>query len=192
MDKNAYKEKLKGFNSTPKYKAEVDFLLKLMQPKSGEKILDYGCGLGNLVRKIRDEHKVDCFGYDVNNYREIEDEFLFRSSYFFKFDKVYFNHSIAHVPNIDQKLEDLKALLNPEAKIYIITPNKDWVLYGRKANYTPDPTVVGHFSLYELRNLLFTTGFNTLTLGQFGDMEPTAGAEVVNERLFIEAQWNGK
>jgi len=193
MDKNAYKEKLKQFNSTPKYKSEVDFLLRLMQPKQDEKILDYGCGLGNLVHRINSEFKANCFGYDVNNYREIDDEYLFKSNYFFKFDKVYMNHSIAHVPEIYNNLIYLKTLLKPEAKIYVITPNSDYLATLDNANYVPDPTVINHRSLLGWEGVFKECGFTVLNSGQFG--KTTVDKQLnsdINERLFIEAQWNGR
>jgi len=192
MTKDEYKEKLKQFNSTPKYKSEVDFLLRLMQPKEGEKILDYGCGLGNLVHEIRGRYGADARGYDIINYRENDDDFVFKSSYFFKFDKIYFMHSIAHLPSIGQKLIDLKDLLKVGTKLFIMTPNKDYLDCLSSANYKPDPTVVRHYYLDEWLGVFKEFGFEILNCGQFGDATGTSGDTVVNERLFIEAQWNGR
>lgn len=186
-----YKEKLKQFNSTPKYKTEIDFLLKLIQPKEREKILDYGCGLGNLVHKIRNEFNSECFGYDVNNYRENDDEYLFKSNYFFKFDKVYFMHSIAHVPEIEQKLLDLKLLLNPDAKIYVITPNKCYLDCLLNVVYAPDPTVIKHRYMHEWIDVFESAGFEIENIGQIGEFKIRKSTEV-NERLFLTAKWKSQ
>lgn len=178
-----YKAKLRQFNSTEKYRNELDFIVKLMAPLNGEKILDYGCGLGTAVRHIRNYSNADCFGYDVMNYRDEDDLSLFRNNYFFKFSKVFFLHSIAHVPEIEWKLQELKELLLPEAKVYVITPNKLWIEKLNKADYIPDPTVINHFYPIELEELFKNAGFKIITQGQFGQC--TGG---VNERLFLEAQ----
>ena len=184
VQREAYKSKLKQFNSTPKYNSELNFLSQLMTPIRGEKILDYGCGLGTAVRYFRDHFGADCFGFDVVNYREVDDLSLFRDKFFFKFDNVYFMHSIAHVPDIENKLEELKELLNPEAKIYVITPNRDWIEEVGVMNYIPDPTVIKHFNLIELITLFENEGFKTQTFGQFGAIKGR-----VNERLFLEVQF---
>ena len=178
-----YKAKLKQFNSTEKYKNELCFLGKLMLCRKGEKVLDYGCGLGTAVNYIREEYDADCFGYDVVNYREVDDVSLYRSQYFFKFNKVFFLHSIAHVPEIDRKLYDLKELLLPEAKIYVITLNKLWIEHINTPEYKPDLTVINHFYPIELEELFKNAGFKIITSGQFGQRTGN-----VNERLFLEAQ----
>lgn len=178
-----YKDKLRQFNSTAKYKTELDFLTRLINPLLGEKILDYGCGLGTAVRHLGTHSGADCFGYDVVNYREKDDLFLFRNQYFFKFSKIFFLHSLAHIPEIEWKLQDLKELLAPEAKVYVITPNKLWIEHINTPEYKPDPTVINHFYPIELEELFKNAGFKIITAGQFGQC--TGG---VNERLFLEAQ----
>ena len=178
-----YKAKLRQFNSTEKYKNELLFLGKLMSPKKGEKILDYGCGLGTAVVYLRNEYSADCFGYDIINYRDFDDLSIYRNQYFFKFSKVFFLHSIAHVPNIQWKLHELKELLLPEAKVYVITPNKLWIEHINTPEYKPDPTVINHFYPIELEELFKNAGFKIITAGQFGQCTGN-----VNERLFLEAQ----
>lgn len=185
MDRELYKERLRAFNATPKYKAELDFLLKLVAPIKGNKVLDYGCGLGTAVHYFNANMLIShCFGYDVRNYRDQDDEFLFRQSFSFKFDKVFFLHSIAHIPDIYDKLEELKTLLNPGAKIYVITPNKIWLDAVTTPGYVPDPTVIKHFDLNDLRTLFSSAKYNVINSGQFGTLN-----NWVNERIFLEAQY---
>lgn len=187
--KEQYKERLRAFNATPKYKSELDFLCRLMSPRKGEKVLDYGCGQGTAVRYINDIYGDNiCFGYDVNNYRDQDDEYLFRSEYFFKFNKVFLMHSIAHVPDIEAKLITLKELLLPGAKVYVITPNLDWLNESRGYEYKPDTTVIDHFCLSKLKNLFNDNGYKVLNCGQIGEITNTMHYGFrLNERLFLEA-----
>jgi len=65
-----YKERLRAFNSTEKYKREVELLNSLLY-QGGAK-LDYGCGLGITMRRTH------AFGFDVNDYLELN----YREGYF--------------------------------------------------------------------------------------------------------------
>ena len=64
-----YKQKLQQFNSTVKYKKEMEFMIKLMDIQKNDTILDYGCGVGTMVEeltfKFPDSH---FFGYDKFQY----------------------------------------------------------------------------------------------------------------------------
>lgn len=193
MTKDEYKTKLRQFNSTEKYQQELDFLYRLMSPQPNEKILDYGCGLGTAVRQFNRHGGAQVFGYDIRNYRDQHDEHLFRSEYFFRFDKVYFMHSLAHIPDIEISLEALKLFLKPEAKIYVITPNQEWLItdQNKKTGYIPDPTVIQHFYITSLRELFLKLNFSITISGQFGNIVDSDLSEFINERLFLEAQWNG-
>lgn len=183
-----YKQKLRDFNATPKYKSEIDFLLRLMAPIPGEKILDYGCGLGSLVWNLVDAG-IDAYGHDVINYRDKDDLFRFRTEYAFKFDKVFMCHSIAHLPDVEAKLRVLREGLNPGAKVYVITPNEDWIREQDDENYKPDPTVIKHFHQVGLNGVFNNSGFKIINFGQFGSIKQYHGNESVciNERLFLEA-----
>lgn len=192
IQKDQYKERLRAFNSTPKYKAEMDFLIRLMQPGRGEKILDYGCGLGTIVNHINSNTDAKCYGYDVRNYWEQDDNsFYYRENYFFKFHKVFFFHSIAHIPNINEKLIALKELLLPDAKVYVITPNSQWLEHNPPPHsYEYDKTVLKHFNQSELITLFRKAGYNVdkMQHGGFGNcIGTTLGCYYVNERLFLEA-----
>ena len=189
--REAYKAKLLQFNSTEKYRNEVDFMLRLMDPKPGEKILDYGCGLGNLVWDLVD-NGFDAYGHDIINYREKDDLLRFRTEYSFKFDKVFMMHSIAHIPEIEEKLRVLKEGLNKGGKVFVITPNFEWLIQrgNQKPDYKPDPTVIQHFHQTDLRNLFLNAGFKVDIYGQFGDCCDSSRSIYTNERLFLEAQYD--
>lgn len=185
MTKEEYKNKLIAFNSTEKYKRELQFLFRLLTPSTKEKILDIGCGTGYTVRYLRNKTLSDVFGYDKENYRTEDDEFLFRSQFYFHFDKVYFMHSFAHIPNIGEFLiKTLPPLLFTKAKVFVITPNEVYLKENRKEGYIADPTVHKHYTLPELVKVFEETGYRVLNAGQFGEY-----SNGKNERLFLVAEW---
>lgn len=181
---NEYKEKLIQFNSNPKYMGELDILFKSMEIKKTDRVLDYGCGTGRAVRFIRDKYGASAFGFDVHNYREENDPFLFRDSFHFAFDKIYFMHSIAHIPDVQSVLERLFVwALKPGGRVYVITPNRDFLDRSKKLDYIPDPTVKKHFNSDELIALFFKLGISIVSIEKFG-IEPNKG----DERLILIAE----
>lgn len=176
-----YKQKLEQFNSTVKYKNEMDFLTKLMDIQKNETVLDYGCGIGTMVEELTfkypDSH---IFGYD--KYQYIEDQDWFKNSFHFPMDKVYFMHSIDHIENIMSALFYLKENLKATSKVYVLTPNRFWLENMRNEEYEPDETVIRHHSPRELIQLFEDSGFIIDYLGQMGKEK-----NGFNERIFLKA-----
>jgi len=165
-----YKQKLVDFNGTLKYKREMNFMAKLIEPKHSEKILDFGCGLGRMVRELLLKG-VDVFGYDVNEYVEQPDEHVFRKSFHFQFDKIYFMHSFAHIENIKMLFtETFETFLKSGGYVIVLTPNKDFIEHLTDVQqYVPDPTVVKHYNLNDIVNVFSENGFIVETQGQIGN-----------------------
>ena len=167
-----YKEKLRQFNSTEKYKKEVNFLWSLL----GDTIkLDYGCGLGTAMDLFY------CDGYDVNMYYEGHN----LSNYYNhlpdrKYEDIYFLHSFAHIPNPHDVLRILRKY---KARITIITPNLQWLMLQDNKGYVKDPTVVKHYTLTQLEQMLKDCGYSVEFAGQFGEQKYG-----FNERIFIQAR----
>lgn len=185
MNIEAYKKKLSDFNNTVKYVEERGMLISLLDLNAGDKVLDYGCGLGRNVHYVNDlAMGAKCFGYDYYNLVEEVNDHLFRQSYHFKFDKVFFMHSLAHIPDVEGKLMFLReTMLNPSAIISVITPNKDWLsLIERAKDYVADETVICHFTQQELERLFVHSGFKVLEIGQVGTEKGDQ-----KERLFLKA-----
>lgn len=176
----SYKDKLRAFNNTPKYKSEVEFLKKLISSHHEDInfILDYGFGTGKLASELGAD------GFDVVNYNEFlkKDYYINEIPPSAKFyDVIYFMHSLAHIPN---PLEVLKRLKHTcDATITVITPNAHWLIMQSNNEYKPDPTVVKHYTQTQLRKLFEESGYEVTLLGQFG--EESNG---VNERLFLQAR----
>lgn len=165
-----YIEKLIQFNSTLKYQREQKFLFKLVEAKHNEKVLDIGCGLGRTVRFFRSKG-VECFGYDVNDYIEKPDAHMFRSEFHFQFDKVYFMHSFAHIPNAEHMIGDtLEKVMKDDGTVTVITPNRDFIQHlSDVTSYVPDETVVQHYNLNDLTNIFGSNGYVVEHAGQLGN-----------------------
>jgi 2-polyprenyl-3-methyl-5-hydroxy-6-metoxy-1,4-benzoquinol methylase len=169
MTRDEYKSKLISFNSSEKYRREIELLVKFLSPVKNEKILDVGCGTGLLVNELRKKYFTQAFGYDVNNYRIEDDPHVFRNEFHFGFNKMYFMHSFAHIPDIKYFLiNTIDKLLIPNGKIFIITPNKDWLDLNANPDYISDPTVVNHYSPEDLYVLFMEMGYNIESIIQFG------------------------
>lgn len=174
-----YKEKLKRFNGTKKYQSELDFLRLLVRPQRGQKILDYGCGLGTAMRDLTFPSGAEIYGYDITDEYYEGDAFFFRREMYFQVDTIYFMHSIAHISN--PPLEKVRSeFLKKGGRLVIITPNADWLDKG----YNSDPTVVKHYTLDKLLSLVTDHSFIVEHFGQFGEFKKGKG----NERLFLVAK----
>ena len=174
----SYKDKLRKFNSTDKYRSELYFLFSLISVESNKSIiLDYGCGLGKAMDMI------DCDGFDVNLYYEGNR----KTDYFLgtlperEYSDIYFFHSLAHIPNIKEVLMQLKIKYNP--RITVITPNRHWLMMQSNRDYKPDPTVHKHYTMIELNQLLKESGYEIGIYGQFGEE-----ANMINERIFTQTK----
>lgn len=177
-----YADKLKGFNSTQKYKTEVDFLELIGKFQEGDVILDYGCGIGTAIDHFRNKG-VKVYGYDRFNY--VAHEYVSDSYPLGMFNKVYFMHSIAHIDDVITKLIDLKQGLKDGAEVIVITPNLNWLNQVNNKNYKPDPTVISHFDNLTLKYIFEKAGYEITLQGQFGD-----NLNGYNERLILKAKYN--
>lgn len=171
-----YKEKLIAWNSTDKYKRELDFLYGLINPKSGELILDFGCGIMTAINYFNSKAITFFYGYDVEEYGEQEDYHLYDREISRKYDTIYLMHSLAHIKDPVKTLRALRTNLSDGGKVVIVTPNLEWLDKG----YRGDSTVVRHYDIVTLSLLVQEAGYKVELSGQFGD---TRG--IINERIFV-------
>lgn len=185
-DKISYLERLKSFSSSDKYRIELNFLFSLMSPiNEKERILDYGCGTGTTIRFLQKSTEAEIFGYDIEKY--IEDDLVQAFLYDVEgmFDKIIFQHSLAHIPNIRDILINLQNNIVEKGKIFLITPNKEFDDYYKKIrnkNYLPDLTVFKHYTSQELIDLFHSCGYKIQISGTFGKVENN-----IHERCFLVA-----
>lgn len=184
MIPTSYKAKLLAFNDTKKYDLESFFMQQLIAARPNERVLDYGCGLGRMVWRLRLQD-VDCYGFDVMNYREHDNPIVFRDAHHVPFDKIFFMHSWAHIPRPESLFDNVFTnLLKGGGQVTILTPNADWLEYMRDDTYVPDPTVVRHWTQAELVNAFGAHGYTVERQGQFG---ATCTGRVC-ERVFLTAR----
>ena len=179
----SYKKKLERFNSTDKYKQEMEFMAMLINPyNSMPSILDYGCGTGYMVKRFNGVYG-DTYGYDPGfKYLKYPKDEIFRDKFEFKFDHIYFMHSLAHISDIETVLNSIKDMLTDHGKVHVMTPNKLWLDIISKNNYEADPTVVKHFTPISLETLFYRCTYNINQHGQYGNI-----IENQHERLFLTA-----
>ena len=177
-----YADKLKGFNSTLKYKAEIELLELIGKFNPEDTILDYGCGIGTAIDHFRAKG-IKVYGYDRFNY--INHDYISDSYPLAMFNKVYFMHSIAHIDDVINKLITLKDGLQNGAEVIVITPNLNWLNEKGNKGYKPDPTVITHFDNLTLKYIFEKAEYEITLQGQFGE-----NINGYNERLIIKAKYN--
>lgn len=116
---------------------------------SGKRILDYGCGAGNLVKML------NCCGYDIDNKG-------FSKKPEGKFDIITMFHVIEHIENPTDELRKIKDMLS--GFIVIETPNAaDYLLKQRMESFDELYFWSEHLIVYteeKLRLDLQNAGFN--------------------------------
>jgi 2-polyprenyl-3-methyl-5-hydroxy-6-metoxy-1,4-benzoquinol methylase len=177
-----YRRRLIEWNNTSQYRNELAFLCHLLYPTPKDRVLDYGCGTGIAVKWLRSVG-VNTYGYDVSNY--VGDTPDWYKDYFsFQFTKMYFMHSLAHIEFPSAILDVARSMLMPKGRIYVITPNADWLTFKNEGKAVKtDPTVFSHFSSMTLEKLFVDSGYKIVDQGQFGSVLMNQ-----HERLFIVAE----
>lgn len=180
IDIKIYREKLEQFNSTEKYKRELDFLFKLIDPKDNEKIIDIGCGIGTALNYFKNKSNALWFGYDVVKYYQFA-----LSKIPYRINKAYFMHSLSHIKEPDKLIYLIASRMMPKGEIIIITPNPNWILENKKQYYKPDETVIEHHDLGDIKEFL-KNDFDIIVSGQFDSIQDDESN--YNERIFIKAR----
>jgi 2-polyprenyl-3-methyl-5-hydroxy-6-metoxy-1,4-benzoquinol methylase len=182
-----YSKRLADWNASERYRTELAFLDGLIDVQVGHAVLDYGCGIGTAMKFLSEKYpKSRVYGYDVERYRgAVMPNFLIRDSYYFKFDRVFLMHSLAHIPNpIKALIQIREKYLFDTGTITVITPNADWLqLKNNGQPIKTDNTVIEHFTSSTLIYLFNVAGFEILDVGQFGDKISNQ-----SERLYLVAK----
>ncbi|MEX1014588.1 MAG: class I SAM-dependent methyltransferase [Candidatus Paceibacterota bacterium] len=102
---------------------------QLQGPVDNAHILDIGCGNGEICRYFMNANKVA--GVDIEDKRRPGREFTFKLVDSAKlpfnndeFDIVISNHTIEHIPEQGEHLDEIKRVLKRGGIVYLATPNK--------------------------------------------------------------------
>jgi len=181
-----YCKRLRDWNNSEQYKSEIDFLNSLLQIHGNDKVLDYGCGIGTAIKMLSEKHpQAQIYGFDVNRFEErVVDDFYIRSEFYFQFDRIYFMHSLAHIPDLVNMLQRLYDFQKPNAKLVVITPNYDWLwLKNGHKDVKSDSTVICHFTMKSLKDTFLEAGYEIEMSGMYGNL---LGQQA--ERLYLVAK----
>ncbi len=153
------------FNIRQKYRIVSDYA------QSG-KILDVGCGTGELLKYFRDMgwyttgiepvDKAREFAIQQNKIEVYPEEQLKKFEQD-TFDVVTLWHVLEHVYDLNQRLEELKKILKPEGVLFIAVPmidSYDAVHYGSFWGALDVPRHLYHFSKTTMSNLLQKHSFH--------------------------------
>jgi SAM-dependent methyltransferase len=110
----------------PAHLRRIDKLLPL---KSGDRVLEVGCGQGHLTKRLA-ERGVDVVGVDANpNAAEVSgsDRVLHMMAENLSFDDGEFDavvsvHAIEHIPPLDEAAAEMSRVLKPGGKALFIYP----------------------------------------------------------------------
>jgi SAM-dependent methyltransferase len=111
------------------------YLTRLFKNKerSKIKILDFGCGNGNLLIELKNRGFLNLFGYDFDEKATLlsnDNDFIVFSNLslvnkYGKYDYIFLNHVVEHLSDAKSIINNLEALLNTSGKIIIRTPNSN-------------------------------------------------------------------
>jgi SAM-dependent methyltransferase len=127
------------------YQFLLDVINHCAQEKPDFKVLDYGCGRGEIVRRAR-ENKIAAYGADIFHggpavpaqlaeegllgdiIREIQNDTLpFETD---TFDLVISNQVFEHVRNLDVVCKEIQRVLKPDGQLYTLFPPKEIIPEG--------------------------------------------------------------
>lgn len=159
----------------PGWRQQVDRLYRhLPRYRSGERLLDVGCGNGGFLKKAQaigwDVQGIDPDPNAVAAARELGIDIAHGGLEVFDgqselFDVVTLSHVIEHVHGPEDMLRDIYRLLKPGGRIWIDTPNAEAYghrVFGPHWRGLEPPRHLTIFTWYALERLLAKVGFGTI------------------------------
>lgn len=110
-------------------KRHLATVVRLLDPRPGEEVLEVGCGRGHLTKRLRDR-EVEAVGIDVNprasevavtpHVHTMHAEALdFEDD---RFDAIVSVHAIEHIPDLDGAFAEMARVLRPGGRALFIYP----------------------------------------------------------------------
>ncbi len=161
---------------------EHNFILKVMPPQKGERILDVGCGKGRLEKFLTaQEPGVDMVSSDVTSEAQayIRGTFVLCSMSDMpfpdsSFDKIFCQQVLSHFKDGGKGIEEAFRVLKKGGKLMVLTPNKYYVYVLRAAallhlipKVRTDKTARWLYSKRTLRKLFKTRDWDSIALFYF-------------------------
>lgn len=167
---STHKENYKGKLINP-----IAFLNKKLQNKYFDrlfknanireiKVLDFGCGNGNLLVELRKRGVLELFGYDFDDKATLfsQNEGLTVFSDYDKikengnYDFIFLNHVVEHLSHPEKDIENLSTFLKPNGIFIIRTPNSSSILcnlFKAKWRGWETPRHLGIFNYNNIENI---------------------------------------
>lgn len=152
------------------YKSDFYNWCRLLNLKNkNSKILDVGCGIGQLLKKFYQLGFSNLTGIDPFIEKDIyyNDHFRVLKKDVFEVDETYdvimLHHSLEHMPNQADILKRLYELLNPNGKLLIRIPVMSAPLFKKYGTNLVNLDAPRHFfihSVKSIKTLLAETGFS--------------------------------
>lgn len=130
------------------------------------KVLDFGCGNGNLLMDLKKLGIKNLYGYDFDakalHYSKLDGLVLFDNYEQIpehgNFDYIFLNHVIEHLPDAKSVIENLSKVLNHSGKIIIRTPNSDSLLCFLFNDSWRGWETPRHLGIFNYRNIVLLRG----------------------------------
>jgi len=166
---SGYKKSLLGAAAAFGYNPETYHWFKeLGVAEKSAKILDIGCGKGNLLKQLFQVGFTDLTGIDpfitndiiYNPHLKILKKSVFETEG--KFDLIMMHHSLEHMPNHLEVLKRIHHLLNQKGKLLIRIPVMSEPLFDKYGVHMVSLDPPRHFFIHSIKSikmLLVETGF---------------------------------
>ena len=149
----------------------ISYLLRGIECRLGYKILDYGCGSGDYLSKLK-KYGLNVFGYDFNSFaleiasrkgiNVLPDSFWNLPEYKNFFDVITLNHVFEHLPDPIQTLSRLKKSLKPSGTLILGVPNMNSLgskIFSKNFVGIDSPRHLFLYNLKSLRKICSGLGF---------------------------------
>lgn len=140
------KNGISGFESIDRMDHRA--ILKAVEFKENDCVLEIGCGLGILLSllKAKNKYGVESNEFAINKCKEKGINARFHDDVYNLpfddnfFDVVIMNESIEHIHNVDRLTKEVKRILKGEGKFIITTPNKGFLVKNLSESHCSEMT----------------------------------------------------
>lgn len=163
-----FEDNLRRFSLFP----EIDRLKKLIKKfiPTGSKVLDFGCSKGYFIDELRREG-FHVFGVELNDLAKTYAQSIGLdvksdlTEFDFKFDAIFMWHSLEHLKDPKETLQQLHNYLEDDGKLFIRVPDFDsfWSkIFKDKWIWFQSKNHISHFSEKSLSKLLINSNFHII------------------------------